>query len=404
MASKRDHNYNEISDMEGATTPDIGSLANLIPTNLKEQIARKNKTDTPQKQEETVENVRGHLRPVTDIPEPNPDTGAGGDQPAKAVATVDEQAQEPAKETEELSFETAMESAKTVDDKKLLEEMSKQYSGKKLIVRKPVQGVGWEAQPRKEDEGPLTVEQSQQLCNELNASLKRLTPAKPEAEPSSVEELASLIAVIEDIGNPEKLKAFAEKCAQTSSPLLHGGATERGFWVKPIKGSEISKKLVDAINKRSSELVVEGFLNDIEEATDSHRLETLAFSMHKRKLITKTPAGRDWKVEAIEGVEGSKKLVKAIIKRRGELFTFKDQMEAIEGKQNGPELEKTAQKLHYAGYVIKTGIGKAFKVVAGKKYGGKELAEAIMAKKGTFIDQGLKTPMGEMLAEHIGKK
>lgn len=236
-----------------------------------------------------------------------------------------------------------------------------------------------------------------------NAETKE-PPAKPEAESSSAEELASLIAIVEDIDDDEKLQALSDRCSQAG--LLSYGTTKHGYWVKAKTGISISKELVEAINDKKTELAIKRVLEKIEGITDPDKLENYAYFLDdKRGLIKKINiGGRGWKIEAIDAIKGSKKIVNVIIKRRSEISTFREQMEAIEGKKSGGELEKTAQRLHYARYVIKKGEKENFTVTAGKKFGGKELAKAIMDKKKIFVDPLLKASMGAILAEHLGKK
>ena len=241
MASKRNQKWKDKElEAEGSTALDFEST-------LAGKLAKENTiSDSPPTEE--VEEKREQLRAITDLPET-----VEGNQPAEAVEVTDSTENAQVKEViEPTSFEDLLESAKTVDEKKALEEMSKDFSRTKYIVRKPIPGVGWEAQPRKEGEGPLTVEQSQQLCDVLNTHLKELKPEKKEVSSNPEEDLAGLIAIVEGTNDSEGLKEFSERCAQKPNELLYGGKTERGFWIKAIRGSEVSKKLVAAIDKRKA--------------------------------------------------------------------------------------------------------------------------------------------------------
>ena len=71
---------------------------------------------------------------------------------------------------------------------------------------------------------------------------------KQEVRQSPADLLAQLIKIVGEIDNMNLLEDFAKDCKQKK--LLIGYKDEKGWWVKPLKDSENSKTLVDAISKR----------------------------------------------------------------------------------------------------------------------------------------------------------
>lgn len=200
-------------------------------------------------------------------------------------------------------------------------------------------------------EVPTTTDESQfEAPSDPNEVGKRRDAIKVVSEPPAPREdaaaateieqmLAKLIATPESINESDQLKRFSKDCAIHRPRILIGGEYENGdYWVDALKGDKNSEALATAIRSQ------------------------------KTKLENQERLGR-------------------ILK-------------AIENTKDGQDLEDLAWDLTRDGYLIKHGRGPSFTVKAGKGFGGREIAQAVMAKKKEFMD---KRGLGASLADLANK-
>jgi hypothetical protein len=189
---------------------------------------------------------------------------------------------------------------------------------------------------------------------------------------------------------------------------LPGETQKQTPQLRAIKDSEVlaeaqRPEVAEALGKteeKAKKSQIEVILETVDAINDLKGLEALAYSCHKKGLLTKMNLTEvKWKVEAIEGMEGSEKLVKAIMQKQkillNKLFEAiglkKEALKRIEDTGNADELDILAWTCHKKGLVKKvfTGPGnKDWKVEAIEGVvGSNPIVKAIMAKKKEFEDQ-----------------
>lgn len=253
------------------------------------------------------------------------------------------------------SFEQAMAEAEALDINlpKNATALAHKYGNRAVRYIKLVsEKGGWHCEGR--EDGPLTPAQSAELANVINSKKGYVAPSQPqpiaEAAPkaSDAEIIKSMIEAAEAAESMGKLREIAHD-AERGGYLIRKPEGHK-LVVEAIEGVEGSAELVQAINSRKKHLLGEmraeeqrkrerehlesrigGFIRVMNEKNSDLELEKFVWQMLDQKHgflkkvpDKKAPAGtREWTVEPIEGKEGSKELVDAVLARKAELRRLK---------------------------------------------------------------------------------
>ena len=214
------------------------------------------------------------------------------------------------------------------DDEKL-ETLAKERVEKGVLIFTTEKGGKY-----KGIEGVLSIENARKIAGRINAKRNEIgvqkTHAKnqekvetKESEKSPEELLAELIEITKGIDNLEKLEEFARNCKDER--LLIGGKSEKGWWIKAIKNSKNSQKLVEAILEKRRELAkeergkreLEGQILKIETFTDMEKLRKHAGTL---KHFGHIKIGANGEPIADDQVYGSKEIVDALNAQREKIL------------------------------------------------------------------------------------
>jgi hypothetical protein len=196
-------------------------------------------------------------------------------------------------------------------------------------------------QEAEEDEAPPESGEVS-IASETHSDVKKTV----EKHKIGYDEAASRLLTIT---NAKTLRKLAKACHEADIVIVDFEPNGAYFEAKPVRGKteEVSQQLADMLNEKRDELIkkpepkqpkkakrrrpkakkpereptrIEKLIETIGAVKDFEAFEEIVTSLQRAKMILLTLDERGkWKVEAIEGVEGSKELVQAIESKRREL-------------------------------------------------------------------------------------